>query len=316
MTQVVVNRIAQVASLNQDLTYSEESFSGISAGEVESNYGLWMSPFFGKNIQKLRKTVPGYQSTYYGVAVGFDGAINDQLVLGAAVSTIQTDIKHKDYNMGDRTKISSNIIYVYGTYSFNDHWFVQNVTSVGKSRVKKRELRKESLQYNTAKADYNSSFIATEVLTGHKYSLKKINITPTLAVNYTKSGDISFSETGTQYQNLIVKGKGGHQLATTFGMILDNTYKLSNGLEIKPEIYADVGYTILTPKADLDIRLAKNPTEKLKTNSVKPDKMLYSFGGNITGIISKSYEINVGYDCKLADKFVAHQGTLRLRVNF
>ena len=317
VTQVVVNRIAQVASLNQDLTYSEESFSGVSAGEVESNCGLWMSPFFGKNTQKLRKTVPGYQSTYYGLAVGFDGAINDQLVLGAAVSTIQTDIKHKDYNVGDRTKINSNIIYVYVTYSFNDHWFLQNVTSAGKSRIKNRELRKESLKYNTAKADYNSSFIATEILTGYKYSLQnKINITPTLAVNYTKSGDISFSETGTQYQNLIVKGKGGHQLATTFGVIVDKTFSLSNGFKIKPEIYGDVGYTILTPKADLDIRLAKNPTEKLNTSHVKPDKMLYSFGGNITGIISKSYEINVGYDCKLADKFVAHQGTLRLRVNF
>ena len=70
-------------------------------------YGAWVSPFYSTATQKELKGTAGFKSNSYGATIGFDTQANADLTVGLAGSYVRTDMKHKNFKSGDKTKISS-----------------------------------------------------------------------------------------------------------------------------------------------------------------------------------------------------------------
>ena len=251
---------------------------------------------------------------------GFDSLINDETALGLALSYIKTDIKHKDKNAGDKTKADSFIVSAYGTYEITKEWFVQSVATFGHSKIKNREIRTEFGATNIAAADYNATSWGAEILTGYNQKIRdNVMFTPLFGLEFNRANGINYKETGTNTQNLAINRGSTNQLEAILGARISAVHAMDiyqKYVTFLPEIHGNARYGLLNNKLDIDIRQDGVSGPSLVPRTAKQARMVYNVGGSITAKYNDQWEYAIGYDARLADKYVAHQGTLNLRLNF
>ena len=325
MTQAVSKRAEKISQPLQFITpiavsSSDSRISGVAAGDAVAKYGAWVSPFCGISSQNSRGGQPGYKSSYYGGVFGFDSLINDETALGLALSYIKTDIKHKDKNAGDKTKADSFIVSAYGTYEITKEWFVQSVATFGHSKIKNREIRTEFGATNIAAADYNATSWGAEILTGYNQKIRdNVMFTLLFGLEFNRANGINYKETGTNTQNLAINRGSTNQLEAILGARISAVHAMDiyqKYVTFLPEIHGNARYGLLNNKLDIDIRQDGVSGPSLVPRTAKQARMVYNVGGSITAKYNDQWEYAIGYDARLADKYVAHQGTLNLRLNF
>ncbi|KAG8300220.1 hypothetical protein J6590_081095, partial [Homalodisca vitripennis] len=96
-TQITATRMGNSVSM-------QNAASAVGSGDDDTlRYGVWGSPFCGTACQETYKGVSGYKAKSAGGIVGFDGLVNDNLLLAAAYSRINTQMSHQDKKFGDKT---------------------------------------------------------------------------------------------------------------------------------------------------------------------------------------------------------------------
>jgi outer membrane autotransporter protein len=313
---VVTERIQGLASGNTNL--QTVSLEGVSAGDQDkARYGAWGSVVYNQGIKKLDKGVSGYKLKSAGGTVGFDTMANDTMIVGVAATMARTDLKHKNVNIGDKTKADTMMFSIYGLQELADNWFVQGVASFGSTSIKNSAGRigflNGSMTKETASAKYDSMSYGGELLAGYNYKISEgAVVTPMFGLDYNRFNDSGYTETGTRNQNQIVSKKSTDKAQVIAGvrsvMAMD-----SSGVIINPEVHAFIRQSLGSKNPKMDIRL--DGAGKLTTKSVKASKTLYNVGFGV-GLQSGMVDYGIGYDLHLANKYVGHQGTLKVRVNF
>lgn len=294
---------------------------GVSAGAEDTlRYGAWGSPFYSHSNQKRSKGSSGYKSKTTGGTVGFDTMANDTMIVGVAATIAKTDLKHKDINSGDKTKADTLMFSIYGLQEINDDWFLQGVANFGSTKVKNTSKRigavNNAISTQTATAKYDSMTWGGEVLAG--YSLKSFSdiaaLTPMIGLDYTKVNDGGYTETGTRNQNQTVSKKSTDRLQLVAGIRVVASTIEQSGFVITPEAHAFVRQALNNSKAKLSVKL-DGLADPVAVHNVKPVKTVSNLG---LGINASSGTMSYGltYDAHLAKKYVGHQGTFKVRVNF
>ena len=288
--------------------------TGLSAGDDANRYGSWISPFFNKSTQKSRKGAAGYTATTGGGSFGFDTKANDDMIVGLALSMLHTDVKHKNFKSGDKTKVDSVMFSVYGMQQITDNWFAQGLVTAGSSKVSTNENRKVSdTAYQKASGKYTSMSFSGEALLGYNYVMDQVSITPMGGVRLTRVNEGGYTETGTTNQNLTISRKALNKAELVLGArVAGGTFDL-NGLSVTPEIHGFLNQDVIGKASKVDMTLKSGG--KLVDKSAKPNKTTFNVGVGLNATYN-SMEYGAGYDAHLANKFVGHQGTLKVRVNF
>jgi len=288
--------------------------TGLSAGDDANRYGAWISPFFNKSTQKSRKGAAGYTSTTGGGSFGFDTKANDDMIVGLALSMLHTDVKHKNFKSGDKTKVDSVMFSVYGMQQITDNWFAQGLVTAGSSKVSTNENRKVANNtYQKASGKYTSMSFSGEALLGYNYVMDQVSITPMGGVRLTRVNEGGYTETGTTNQNLTISRKALNKAELILGArVAGGTFDL-NGLSVTPEIHGFLNQDVIGKASKVDMTLKSGG--KLVDKSAKPNKTTFNVGVGLNATYN-SMEYGAGYDAHLANKFVGHQGTLKVRVNF
>jgi outer membrane autotransporter protein len=288
--------------------------TGLSAGDDVNRYGAWISPFFNKSTQKSRKGAAGYTATTGGGSFGFDTKANDDMIVGLALSMLHTDVKHKNFKSGDKTKVDSVMFSVYGMQQITDNWFAQGLVTAGSSKVSTNEQRKvTNTTYQKASGKYTSMSFSGEALLGYNYVMDQVSITPMGGVRLTRVNDGGYKETGTTNQNLTISRKALNKAELVLGArVAGGTFDL-NGLSVTPEIHGFLNQDVVGKASKVDMTLKSGG--KLVDKSAKPNKTTFNVGVGLNATYN-SMEYGAGYDAHLANKFVGHQGTLKVRVNF
>jgi outer membrane autotransporter protein len=63
------------------------------------------------------------------------------MTLGLAGSFVKTDVKHKNFKAGDKTKLDTFMFSIYGIQQLTEAWFLQAHVSYASSKVKNTEKR-------------------------------------------------------------------------------------------------------------------------------------------------------------------------------
>ncbi|WP_375333689.1 autotransporter domain-containing protein [Candidatus Tisiphia endosymbiont of Xenochironomus xenolabis] len=283
-------------------------------------YGIWGSPFYSIADQKMRKGVSGYKSKSAGGIVGFDSLINDNLLIGTAYSQINTKMFHKDQKIGDKTSGNTNVFSIYGLYKFSANWFAEAIASYGITNVKNLEGRVLPTDKRTvttlgiAVAKYKSTSYSGQLLTGYSYQLsEKLTITPIIGLRYSQFIDAGHVETGTACQNLIVKNRLYNKFEGILGLRTATNIQLDQLLLI-PELHGYINYEFKGKSPIIEARLG-GMNEPLQTKSVKSAKIFFTVG---TSLAAKHnmMEYSVAYNANIANKYIGHQGSLKVKVNF
>ena len=296
---------------------SADQPSGVGAGDDDARYGIWANPFFGKGTQKARKGASGYKSDKFGASFGFDTKVNDDMVVGAALSHVDSKVKHKDKKRGDTTKISSNLLSIYGLQQFTDNWFGQGIVTVGSNSVSNNEGRVlNNTTMQTAKGKYNSMSFSGEVMAGYNYAVEQVMITPMAGLRFTRVNDGGYKETGTTFQNFDISKKASNKFELIAGARLSSdAVRIDlNDVSIVPELHGFVNYDTIAKNPQVSVRMS-GVSSPLATKSAKPQRASYNVGIG-ANIRYGKMEYSAGYDANFSEKYVGHEGSVRVRVNF
>ncbi len=314
VNQGINNRIATLTNHPMPgIQTSQAEVSGISAGEVDSKYGAWVSPFYNTSTQKEQGSRAGYSSKAYGATVGFDLEANADMTIGLAGSYVKTDVKHKNFKSGDKTKLNTYMISVYGIQQLTDAWFLQGNASYASSRVKNAEKRVTLTGSQKASGSFDATSYSGELLAGYNHKFSDVVVTPMVGARYVRVNDGGYKETGTTNQNLSVSSKASNRFEAILGLRAQTTMN-TNGIDLTPEFHAFVNHDFVGKSAKVTVTHSGLATP-LTTKAAKGAKTTFNAGLGVNAV-SGMFEYGAGYDCYLAKKLVGHQGTLKVRVNF
>lgn len=290
---------------------------GAAAGEAETEtaYGVWATPIFAQATQKGRgNEAAGYRANSYGATVGADILANPDLVLGVAGTYVKSDVKHKNFKSGDKTKSDTWMLSLYALQKLHNEFFVQGLVNFGTTKVTNTETRKTSKGSQFAKGKYDASTFSADVVVGYNYKLDQVLLTPTAGVGFTRIGDGDYKETGTTNQNLKITRKSVTRTEILGGLKAQMETMVSSGFEWAPELHASVRHVVNGKNPQVIAKLdGANATFAPKI--AKLEKTSYNVGLGINGKTGM-YDLGVGYDAFAAKKYMAHQGSLKVRVNF
>lgn len=298
---------------------ADSGSSGIAAGAGDAQaHGAWVTPFFGDIRQKQRGTSPGYGAKYFGSILGFDTLLKDDSTLGFALTLIKNIVKHKDSNKGDKTVIQTSVLSLYGLKNLTDNWFIQGVASIGSSKINGKELRFTFPNTVTASADYNSISYTTEIIGGYSHFLADNTIiTPLIGIEYTRLNKIDYTETGAGSQNLTINRKVFNKAELIAGAKFNHSIALGD-FTFVPEIHGFVRYDTMNKGIKLSASLpslqGEIPTALVPRTAVQ-SRTTYLIGAGFD-IKKSTFEYGLAYDMRIAQKYTAHQGALKLRIIF
>ncbi|BFD46661.1 MAG: autotransporter outer membrane beta-barrel domain-containing protein [Rickettsia endosymbiont of Sergentomyia squamirostris] len=309
---LVEARIAQVDNQQKPVGSGSDDVAGESMG-------AWAMPYYNQAVQKGEGSVVGYKTKSAGGILGFDALANENLMIGAAVSIVRTDMKYKDYKIGEKTNINTVMLSIYGSQQLDKNFFVQGLVSLGSNKIKNSDPRKVPTSRNAsgqqiAKASYDSLSYSGQVLFGYNAKMSdSMSLIPMAGIRYTGSSDEGYKETGTDNVNKVVAKKTNNKveavLGTRFAVSVD-----TSGITVMPEAHAFVSQKLFGSSGKVSAKL-DGMTSSFATRSDKEAKTLFNLGLGVTAKAG-NMEYGAGYDAYLASKYVGHQGTLKVRVNF
>ncbi len=299
----------------QSRVVTSEGISGVAAGDDHARFGAWFSPFYSQTVQKERKGAAGYKGDSYGASLGFDTKANDDMILGAAITVANSELKHRNVKSGDKTKISSLMFSIYGMHQITDAIYGHVSATFGSNEIRNTENRITLGANEKVQAKYNAMSFTGEAMFGYNHAIEMMTVTPMAGVRYSRVNAGGYKETGsTTGQNLTVSSRASNKFDVIVGArIAANTLNL-NDVMVTPEAHAFIAHD-LVGKNPKQSAIQEGAPVSYTAESKKPVNTTYNVGVAVNADYGMM-EYGVGYDAMLGDKRVGHQGTLRLRVNF
>ncbi|XVN40360.1 MAG: autotransporter outer membrane beta-barrel domain-containing protein [Rickettsia endosymbiont of Argas persicus] len=285
-------------------------------------YGAWLKPFYAEAHQKKAKgSVAGYKSKTTGGIIGLDTLANDNLMIGAAFGVTKTDIKHQDYKKGDKTEVTGTSFSLYAAQQLVNNFFAQGSAIFNLNHVKNKSQRyffsdNGSINKQIASGNYDNMTFSGKLMVGYDASIMEgLLLTPVAGLSYLKSSDESYKETGTTVANKQVNSKFGDRTDLIAGArLMGGTMNIMD-FALYPEAHAFVTHK-LNGKLAKGQSYLDGQTQPFINTPDKTAKTSYNLGLSVTARPDPKMEYGIGYDLDLASKYVAHQGTLKVRVNF
>ena len=245
-----------------------------------------------------------------------DTKANDDLIIGGALTFANSEMKHRDYKSGDKTKVNSLMFSIYGLQNITDTWFAQGSFSIASNEVKNSERKVASATaYETTNGKYNSMSFAGDVLFGYNYAVEGFNLTPMGGLKYSRVNSAGYKENGSATgQNANISQKASNKREVVVGARASGGTFDVNGMSVTPEIHGFINHDLIGKNPKQDIRIG-GVSGSLDAKSRKPIRTSYNLGLGVNANYGMM-EYGAGYDLHLADKRVGHEGSLKLRVNF
>jgi len=308
------NRIALLTNHPQaGIQTSSAGTAGVAAGDDGTKFGAWISPFYSISTQKEQGSRAGYKTQSSGGSIGFDAEVNADMTLGLAGSFVKTDVKHKNFKAGDKTKLDTFMFSIYGIQQLTDAWFLQAHVSYASSKVKNTEKRVTLAGSQNATGSFDTTSYSGELLAGYNVTMADAVVTPMVGASFTRVNDGGYKETGTTNQNLTISRKDANKVEAVVGLRAQMTSHMS-GIDMTPEFHGFVRHDVIG-KGSKVTATHGGLVGQLAPKTAKVQKTTFNVGVGVNAV-SGMYEYGAGYDLFLANKLIGHQGTLKVRANF
>ena len=188
--------------------------------------------------------------------------------------------------------------------------------SYGLDKVRNKEKRIVNLTLDQTDVEkYKSTSYTGGVLGGYRYTLpnNQAILTPMLGLRYVQFNNNGYTETGTDRRNLTVRKNSISKVEGVLGARISMISYLEGGL-LMPEVHGFASYDFRgkAPKVDARLNGALTP---MPVKTSKPERLFVNLGTSLTAKY-QMMEYGIGYDTNLAKKYISHQGSLKVRINF
>jgi outer membrane autotransporter protein len=247
--------------------------------------------------------------------IGADTMVTDDHTIGMALGYSDNRVKHKDGNEGDTSRVKTYTISIYGMHDISDKWFVQGVGLFSRNAINNRELRGPVSAIEIARGDFDVNAYGTEILVGHNHLVTgKTLMTTTMGLEYLRLSGSRYKETGTTNNNFLITKKDDNKLDAIIGTAFTYNGSFKNYTVI-PEMHGNIYYDVLNLSPKVSIQVAGLVGDRLVNKTAEETRSFYNLGCGLS-VLRGATEFSAGYDLYLGKKYIGHQGSLKVRVNF
>ena len=303
LSSLLTNRLSH-------LHLADNGDTGISAGDEQLNYGAWVSGSVGKGLFKAKGSSKIKHNIGFA-SIGFDGKIDDDTILGVALSYNINSLKpkvassnndknsHTDFSTNTRSIIGS----VYGSMQADDQLVIHGNIALGKlyGKTKYQSFLSEDNSFKLKGELFGASLGANYYI-----PLASLVLVPSLTGSYegvkfaaVKQGNFNTDKTYVQ------------KFSITPSLSLATTFEYEN-FQLIPEVTASYSNSPFIKSKKLKVRNASGKT--LSNNKISVAKDSYNLGASLT-LASERIETSIGYERTAQPKYLGHIGYLKLRIN-
>ena len=303
LSSLLTNRLSH-------LHLADNGSTGISAGDEQLNYGAWVSGSVGKGLFKAKDSSK-IKHNIGGATIGFDGKIDDDTILGVALShninSLKPKVASSNNDKNSRTDFSTNtrsiIGSVYGSMQADEQLVIHGNITLGKLYGKTK--------YQSFLSDDNNFKLKGELFganIGANYyiPLASLVLVPSLVGSYegvkfaaVKQGNFNTDKTYVQ------------KFSITPSLSLASTFEYEN-FQLIPEVTASYSNSPFIKSKKLKVRNASGKT--LSNNKISVAKDSYNLGASLTLVLDR-IETSIGYERTAQPRYLGHIGYLKLRIN-
>lgn len=313
---IVANRVGNVSLVK--IAQAGGAY-GLSAGDdlQDQRYGAWAMGVGSKGTQKSFGNTNGYKDKMLGAIVGADTKLNDNAIVGFAAMSTESNISHKGVKAGDKTKIPTWALSLYGLYDVGN-WFINGDVIYSDSRVHNKSKRvlggnARSILWGVADSKYHSKSTTLDLSSGYNHIFGKIySITPSVGLSYSTGRDDAYKETGADTFNYSFNKKTYNSTSGIVGVNLASNHAFNN-LNITPELRAQWRKRVSGKDPVVISRLDGQASSFVSKSRTQRTSFSIGVGINVK---SNNIDFGVGYDAQMSKKYLGHSGSLKVRVNF
>jgi len=298
---VVGNRLEQLAGI---------SGTGVAAGGMSYNHGVWGEVFGTAADQDDRKGVKGYQADTIGFGIGGDTAISEQTKIGASFAYAATEAD----SANGETEIDSYQLSLYGTHDYGK-WFADGLVGFTFNNFDtKRNIVVGSIA-NQAKGDFDGQQYSLKVGGGYKLDVEGgLNVTPVASLKYDYLALDKYTETGST-ASLTVDNEDLHILKSDIGVKL-NYPIVDGGMTYIPEISTSWTYDLVGDEQEAKNNFVGASATQFTTKGAKVAQHQFNVGLGLDVLAQDNVTVSFDYDWASKEDYNSHSGAVKARFAF
>lgn len=301
-----------LSGINRVIQARFEANRGMSSGNAFiGDRNVWAKPFGSWAEQSDRNGVAGFKADTAGLAIGADGAVNDNLRVGAALAYAKANVDGSSSIAPHDANVDVYQLIAYGSYALDERTEVNFQADVGQNQNKGK--RTIAFTNTTASSSYDSQTAHVGVGLARSYPLNaKTTVTPSVRADYTWIKDDSYLEKGAGLLNLDVDSRSTEEL------ILSLDGKISHQVDTQTSMSANlgVGYDTLSKRTSVTASFAGAPGVAFTTEGISPSPWLARGGAGLTHMTAGGTEITVRYDAEYRTDFLNQTASLKANWTF
>ena len=307
---LVTNIIGSMVEAHQLGFASAGSAPGVAAGSEASGLRVWAQAMGGVASRGTSSTVDGYGTSHAGMMVGLDYAPRPNLLLGAGVSSVFSRTEMHGVSSGGKVNQETTQFVGYGTYQFTPRLFAYGQAGAG--LVDYRQTRAIPFAGAAARSTYDGQVYHAKVGVGHDYRVDAFTVSPMLGLQYARSTNAGYTETGAGVLNLRVAGRSVDALTHDIGARVTTEIPTPHGL-VTPELKLAWTHDYINGAIPTSGLLAgtgfATSTQRISANGARVN--LAATLAHHSGV-----QIRLAYEGDLRSNFQGHTGLLRASMPF
>ncbi len=267
---------------------------------------LWGQAMGGVAKRGADGAVQPYDISSWGLAMGADTKLHNDLVIGAALSwglgwNNGTGVLSKNSN-----KVSGYQFTAYGSWS-QGAWLANGQMAVGFNTYNQHRVIDVTDQ--TALASYNGRNYETLLDGGYAIALNGFTLTPTASLKWLRLAASGYSESGAGFFDLAVGHTLQDQVESGLGVKLDTTIDTSIGVLV-PQMKAVWLHDFVNGAIATDAVLSGT---SFATTALRPGADGAALGAGLSLVQAGNASVLVWYDGEFRGGYTAHTGEIQVR---
>jgi outer membrane autotransporter protein len=282
-------------------------FKGTAPAPAESRWGGFLSGSATRLDLENTSNANGYDISIYGVTLGIDYRVNDQLTLGAFLGYANSDA---DLNRGD---ISANTgtLGLYGSW-VKDGFYVNGLVAGSYSTY---DIDRRAIG-GTASGDTDGFSFSALLSTGYDFRKGGWTFGPFVDVQYTSVQFDGFREHGSDFP-FVIEDNRSDSLRTRLGGRISRCFEVGRHTRICPELGLSWQHEYLDRSRPTDSHLAHGSGRSVRVEGPRFGRDALVVNAGVTFVHNERWSSYVAYDAVLGrDNYEAHTISGGVRVNF
>ncbi|MBU6184495.1 MAG: autotransporter outer membrane beta-barrel domain-containing protein [Rickettsiales bacterium] len=287
---------------------------GVSSGDGESDYGLWIKGSYGSGIFKPQASLQVKQKSTGG-SIGFDGKMDDDTVIGIALNHNQTKLKPKSgpetviNNISNNTgskfsgDIRSLIGSLYGSINMSERLVLSGEARLGQVDAK---MNYQSLLNGNSRFKLKGELLGGSLTADYYSPIGKLFLVPNLGVSYETVRFKGKNQGNLKIGKLIIR-----RPAITGGIALTGVFEIGE-CQLVPEIRAgyEAGFSVKSNR----LKISNSSGMTLSDYRIPVPKDTYRLGASM-GISFSRFEASAGYEQARYKRYLGDSFYGKLRIN-